>query len=111
MVLGGAAWNGVNFAVGLYLFLSIGGFLGLFVGLFAAFSSKKPLAWITCASAAAIAVVSAILACGFLFDRVRGVPLNGSIQVGSFPSPIIFLYGLALICCSIEAFIYFPKTQ
>jgi ABC-type branched-subunit amino acid transport system permease subunit len=111
MVLGTAAWNGVNFAVGLYLVLAVGGFVGLFVGLFAAFSSKRPLAWITCVSAGAIAALSAILTFGFLFDPARGVPLSSEILIGSFHPPIIFLYGAAFVCCSIEAALYFPKTR
>lgn len=110
-VLGGAAWNGVNFVVGVYILFSVGGFLGLLAGFGAAFSEKRLFAWVTCLSAAAVAVLSAIFAYGFLFHRTQGVPLNSPLIVGRFHVPIILLYSISLVCCSIEALLYFPKAK
>jgi membrane associated rhomboid family serine protease len=95
----------------LFLFLSVGSVAGIFAGIFAAFSRKKPLAWITYVSASAMAVLSAILACDLLFDHSRRNPLSKELFIGSFHSPVIFLYGVAFICCSIEALIYLHKAQ
>jgi len=109
--LGTAAWCGVNFAVGAYLFWAVGGFLGLFAGLRAIFSSKKVYTWITCISALAIACLSAIFGCGFIFGRDPAVPFTDPLYFGPFHAPIIALYGAAFICCSVEALIYYPKTK
>ena len=49
-----AGWNGVNFVLGLYLVLSLGGFLGMFAGFVSAFSRKTVFAWITVASSVVI---------------------------------------------------------
>lgn len=111
IVLGGAAWNGVNFVVGFYLFISIGGFVGLFAGFGAAFSHKRLLAWITCVSAVAIGILSAFFACSFVLTRESDVPLNSPLLIGGFQIPILSLYAAAVICCSIEALLYFPKPK
>jgi hypothetical protein len=109
--LGTAAWCGVNFAGGLYLVLSAGGFLGLFTGFFSAFSRRRVIAWITCSSSLAIATLSAIFALGFILGRTAGVPLSDPIFMGRFSAPILSLYGVAFVCCSVEAALYFPKTR
>jgi hypothetical protein len=111
MVLGSAAWNGVNFAVGSYLFLSAGGVAGLLVGFVAAFSRKKLLGWITCVSAGTIAGLSALFACSLLLDRSRGVPLSGPVIIGGVHASMIVFYGVAFVCCCLEALLYFPKTE
>ena len=111
IAIGSAAWSGVNFVVAVYLFLSIGGFVGLLAGLCVAFSPNRPFAWVTSISAAAITAVSAIFAYGFVFDRAREVPWNNPIFIGGFHTPILSLYGIALVCCSIEALLYFPGAK
>jgi hypothetical protein len=114
MVVGLAAWSGINFAVGLYLFFSFGGTIGLFAGFLAAFSTKRLVSWITCVSALAVAGVSGFLGLGFLFYRPPGVPLNSPIFIGGLSVPLLLVYCVALVCCIIEAFLYFPrkiKTQ
>jgi hypothetical protein len=110
-VLGDAAWNGVNFVLGLYLVLSVGGFLGLFAGFCSAFSRKRVFAWIACVSSLTIACLSAILALGFIFGRTPGVPLSNPISYGPVQVPLLLLYGVALVCCSIEAALYYPSAQ
>jgi len=109
MIVGSAAWNGVNLAVGLYLFLSLAGVAGLFVGFFAAFSHKMVLAWVTCAGAITLAGLSVILGYGFIFYRVRtrGVPWSDPLYIGGLHAPLIVLYGVTLVCCSAEALLYF----
>ena len=76
LVVGGAAWNGVNLVVIVYLLLSTGGLLGLLAGFPAAFIAKRVLAWVTVISATSIALVAAIFAWGFWVSRDRGVPFN-----------------------------------
>jgi hypothetical protein len=61
MVLGGAAWGGVNAMMITYLLVSMGSFLGLFSGLFAAFSKRTVLSWVTCLSGAGLALMSLVL--------------------------------------------------
>jgi hypothetical protein len=109
--LGTAAWCGVNFAVGVYLFLAVGGFLGLFAGFRAISSSKKVYTWITCISALAIACLSAIFGCSFIFGRDPAVPFTNPLYFGTLHAPIIALYGAAFICCSVEALIYYPTMK
>ena len=111
MVLGAAAWGGVNIALGIYLFLATGGIVGLLAGFFAAFSRKVLFAWVTCASAIAVAGLSAIFAGAFLFDRDGSVPLNDPISFGSVHAPILVFYSLALVCSCVEALLYFPKAR
>ena len=111
MVLGAAAWNGVNLAVCLYLCFSVAGVLGLLAEFFGAFSQMRLLAWITCAGAAMIAGMSVLLAYDFLFSRDPQVPLNSPFFIGSFHEPIIVLYGAALVFSTTEALFYFPKTR
>src|ERR1700722_15536438 len=91
--VGDAAWNGINLALGLCLFLSVGGFLGLLAGFCAALSSRKLYAWITCVSTLAIACLGIFLGCGFIFDRDPAVPFTSPAYFGAFHAPIIVLYG------------------
>jgi hypothetical protein len=107
--LGSAAWNGVNFAVALYLLLSIAGVTGLFAGFFAATSRNKLLAWITCASASAIVALSFVFAYSFLCCRTAGVPLSDPLYFGRLHVPLIVLYGAAFLFCSIEALLFVLK--
>lgn len=82
MVLGSAAWNGVNFAMALYLFFSIAGFIGLFAGFCAAISRKAVISWLASMSALAILFLSVIFAFGFIFDRSPGVPFGKAFHAG-----------------------------
>jgi hypothetical protein len=109
--VGDAAWNGINLAVGLCLFLSVGGFLGLLAGFCAAVSSRGLYAWITCISALAVACLSIFLGCEFIFGRDPAVPFNRPVYFGAFHAPIIVLYGVAFVCCSVEAVLFYLKTQ
>jgi len=111
LAVGTAVWGCVNFVAGLYLFLSVGGIVGLLVGFFAAFSHKRLLCWVTCVSAGAIASLSAVFAYGFFVERASGVPLNNPVHYWGIHAPIILFCGAAFVFCSIEALIYFPGTQ
>lgn len=106
--VGSAAWNGVNWIVCLYLIASTGGFIGLLAGFWSAFSSRSFPKWVTCFAALAVVVVSAIYAAGFIFTRTAGVPLSEPIYFGSFHPPILVLYAAAILCCLVEALLYFP---
>ncbi len=108
-VLGGAAWNGVNFVVVLYIVLSAGGFVGLILGFWAACSRTKILLWITSVSALAIAGLSALFAISFIFYRTPGIPLSHPVFIGPLHVPILLIYGAAFVFCSIEALLYLPK--
>ena len=109
--LGTTAWGGVNLALSLYLFVSVAGFLGLFVGFCSAFSQKRLLAWITFISAIGVGTLSVLYSLGFLFGRTSGVPLSDPLYRGSFHAPIIVLDGTATFCCLVEALLYLPKTK
>ena len=109
--VGSAAWNGVNFVVCLYLIASVAGTVGLVAGFCSAFSQRRLLEWITCVSALAIVALSAIYAAGFIFGRTPGVPLSDPIYFGRFHAPILLLYGVAFLCCLIEALLYFPHDK
>jgi hypothetical protein len=111
LVLGDAAWNGVNFALGLYLVLSVGGLLGILGGFFSVFSHRRVYEWITCAGSATIAGLSAIFAFGFIFSRARGTPLNGPIIIGGVQVPLLLFYGWACLCCAIEAALFYPRVR
>jgi hypothetical protein len=107
--LGSAAWNGVNFAVALYLLLAVAGVTGLLVGFLAATSRNRLLAWITCASASAIVALSIVFAYSFLCCRTPGTPLNDPLYFGRLHVPLIVLYGAAFLFCSIEALLFILK--
>jgi len=104
-IMGAAAWNGVNFVVILYMFLSIGGSLGLLSGTVTAFSPRPVFAWITGISALAIFSLSLLFLLSFLFTRDPAVPLNDPMGIGPFQLPTIALYGFALIFCSMVIFL------
>jgi hypothetical protein len=112
LTLGLAAWNGVNWAVCLYLIASAGGFIGLLAGFRSAFSARKILRWITCVSALAIISVSVIYASGFIFGRAAGVPLGYTMYSGGsqarLQAPVLAVYAVAILCCLIEALLYIP---
>ena len=76
LTLAAAAWGGVNLAMALYLIAAIGGFFGLFTGLYPLTSMKRALAWITALSAAAIACLGVICIYRFLWNRDPKVPLG-----------------------------------
>jgi|SRR5271165_6228404 len=108
---GSAAFNGVNFIVCLYLVAAAAGAIGLVAGFVSAFSQRRLLEWITCISALAIVALSAIYAAGFIFGRTAGVPLSDPMYFGRFHVPILVLYGVAFLCCLIEALLYFPHDR
>jgi ABC-type branched-subunit amino acid transport system permease subunit len=110
MVVGGAAWNGINFAVAIYLMMSIGGVLGLLAAFPAAFRHNKTYAWITSVSASSIAIVALIFACGFMRSRSRGLQNDSPLYIGGIHAPVIVFYGAAFLCCSIEALLYGTKV-
>lgn len=107
-VLGTAAWAPrMNLALALYLLFAITGFFGLFAGFRAPFSTKPVYAWTTFLGAAAIACLSVIFACDFIWGRNKDVPLSdGPIYFGHFRAPLLALYGAALFCCSVEALVH-----
>jgi len=110
-VLGDAAWNGINVAMGIYLLLSIAGVLGLVAGFRAAFYPKGRFALITCISALAIAGLSLLFGLSFLISRTPGVPLSDPMVIAGFSSPIILLYCAVFFICSVEAFLFFPRNR
>ncbi len=110
-VLGDAAWNGLNFALSMYLFLSAAGTLGLLLGVFTVFSRKTIFAWITCISAATVAGLSILFGLSFIFGRDTEVPLNSPVYYGHLVIPILALYGIVAVCCSAEAILFFPRNS
>lgn len=110
-VLGDTAWNGINFALGLYLLLSTAGSLGLLAGAIAVFSRKAFFAWITCISAATIAGLGALFSLGFIFGRDSQVPLNDAVHYGHVAISVLALYAAAFVCCSVEILVCFPRKQ
>ena len=111
-VVGGAAWGGVNFFVGLYLFMCVAGVIGLFTGLYAAFSRKRFFAWTTCAGALSFVALSVILAAGFIFGRDPSLPLDsGATYFGRFHPPDLVLYVIAIIFSGVEVLLYFPNAR
>lgn len=112
LTLGDAAWNGINFVLGLYLFLNCAGSLGLIFGCFAAYSEKRALARIAFFGASVVAGLSTIFALGFIFGRTSGVPLNDPFYFfGVVKVPILGFYAFVAACGAIEAVLYFPKTK
>lgn len=65
MVVGGAAWNGINVAVAVYLLMSVGGVLGLLAGFPATFGAKKNLCSDHRCERIVYRSVSSDLRCGF----------------------------------------------
>jgi hypothetical protein len=111
LTVGSAAWNGVNFAVCVYLIASTGGILGLLAGFWSAFSPRRVPSWTTSASAAAIACLSLVYTAGFIFARDPGVPWNDPFYLGIIHAPLIAFYAAGFVCCSLEALIYFPRIR
>jgi hypothetical protein len=101
--LGSAAWNGVNFAMAVYLFLAVLGFLGLLISLVATSSGKSVFLWIAASSAIVVGGLSLVYLGGFLFSRTPGVPLMDPLIIAGVPIPIIAYYGFALVCCLVVA--------
>jgi len=110
-VLGDAAWNGVNFALGVYLLLSVGGALGLLAGLRAAFCPKGLFASIAFISAILIAALSLFFGLSFIISRAPGVPIGDPIYIAGFRTPVVSLYGAAFLFCSVEALLFFPRHR
>jgi hypothetical protein len=98
---GTAAWNGVNLAVALYLFLSFAGSIGLLVGTLTAFSKKAIFAWMTGLSAFAITCLTFVFLFGFLFGRLPEVPLGEKIEILGLHAPLLVFYCFSLVTCSI----------
>ena len=95
----------------LYLIASVGGSIGLLAGFCSAFSHSKVFKWITCVAALAVVSVTAIYAEGFIFGRAAEVPLSDPMYFGSFHAPILLLYAAAILCCLVEALLYFPAER
>jgi len=109
--LGSAAWNGVNFVVCLYILASVGGTVGMLAGFCSAFSQRTVLKWITFMGALVLVTLGAIYAAGFIFSRSDGVPLDSPVYFGSIRAPILLLYAIAILCCLVEALLYFPGRR
>jgi len=112
IALGTAAWNGVNFAVGLYLFLSAAGSLCVLAGVFAAFFQGSIFPRIACISASVIAGLSAFFGLWFIFGRGYGVPLDEPFFfAGSARVPLLVIYSFAFFCSAVEVLLYLPETK
>ncbi|HZB88584.1 MAG TPA: hypothetical protein VE291_08015 [Terracidiphilus sp.] len=111
LTIGSAAWNGVNFVVGLYLLLSFTADIGLFFGFWAAYSNNPIPARVVLLSAVVIASLAAIYACGFLFGRSPGVPLNDPLYVAGLAIPVVALYAVTFLCSSVEAGLFFNQAR
>jgi hypothetical protein len=111
LCLGNAAWNGVNFAMTIYLLFSAAGFLGLFAGFRATNPQKRVSSWVTCVSSFIVVCLAAILATSFICCRTPGVPVGEEISFGFLHLPILLPYGWIILCCLIEIVIFIPKTR
>jgi hypothetical protein len=109
--LGDAAWNGINFWMGLYLTLSGIGVLALLVGFYSAFSIRRFCSSITFCGALLPVCLSAVYAAGFLIGREAGTPLLDPLYIGGMPVPILVIYGAVFFICAVEAILYFPSFR
>ena len=96
-IAGNAAWNGVNFAVGTYLFFGALSVLGLLVALFASWSDHLVFTWIGGLSAATVACLDTLFICGFLFRRDASVPLSDPEEFARIWAPYLLWAGCALV--------------
>jgi len=102
VVLGDAAWNGVNFVMALYLLFSLGGFLGLVVALITS-SSKRPLfVWMAGLSSLAITCEALSFALGFIYGRNPRVLLNEKVGMFGIRGPLLAFYGFSIVSCSVQ---------
>ena len=109
--LGNAAWNGVNFAMALYLLIATIGFFGLLTSLVTIRSRKSVFLWIAASSAIAVGGLSLLFLGSFVLSRTRGVPLMDSFIIASVPMPVIAYYGFAVACCSVLAVASLQKLR
>jgi hypothetical protein len=108
LTFGTAAWNGVNFAVSLYLVASCLGWIGLLAGTCAVFSSRRLFWWITFVGAMLIAGTGIVYAVGFLWSRDPSDPWNSPFEFATIRAPLLLFYFIAISVCSLEAWIYSP---
>src|SRR5947209_3573890 len=94
-VVSTAAWNGVNFALVAYLFVSSAGVLALIASLCSPWLHSAVFQWITWFGAIGIAGLGLVFAAGFAFGRDPQVPWNSSVGIGPIEIPFLALYGFA----------------
>ncbi|MGA7156851.1 MAG: hypothetical protein WBY53_08405 [Acidobacteriaceae bacterium] len=105
-VLGNAAWNGINFAMALYLIFAAGAATGLAIGLGMSFSDKSCFAWISEICASITATLNVVFLFGFLLGRAKGVSLTSTfVWFGVVPVPLIVGYSLSIIFCAYLAYV------
>src|SRR5438270_1806973 len=110
-VVGIAAWNGVNFALVVYLFVSSAGVLALIASLCSPWLHSAVFQWITWFGAIGIAGLGLVFAAGFAFGRDPQVPWNRSVGIGPIEVPLLALYGFAFASCAIQAVLQFPNRS
>ena len=110
-VLGTAAWNGVNFVMAAYLFVSSAGLLALIASLYSPWSHSAVFRWITWSGAVGIACLGLVFSAGFAFGRDPEVPWNSSMGIGPVEIPLLALYGFAVASCGIQAVLQFPNRS
>lgn len=109
--LGTAAWNGVNFAMAIYLFVSAAGLLAILAGFCAAFSGKALFHWVSFIGSVSIALLSLTFAASFILSRTPGVPLNDWYEIFGIKAPILAFYATAFGCCSVQALVQFSNGR
>ena len=110
-VVGTAAWNGVNFAMATYLFVSSAGLLALIASLYSPWSQSAIFRWITWSGAIGIACLGLVFSAGFAFWRDPQVPWNSRVGIGPIEIPALAVYGFAVASCAIQAVLQFPNRS
>lgn len=110
-VLGTAAWNGVNFAIVVYLFVSSAGVLALVASLCPPCLRKAVFRWIIWSGAVGIACMGLVFIAGFVFGRDPSVPWNSALKIGAIKIPYLAFYGFVIVSCLIQAVVQFPNRQ
>ncbi len=108
-VLSYAAWNGVNFAMAVYLFVSSAGLLALAASFCSPCLQKTVFRWISWSGAVGIACLGLVFGAGFVFGRNPEVPWNSGPTIGPIEVPFLAVYGFAVVACAIQAVLQFPS--
>jgi cytochrome c biogenesis protein CcdA len=109
--LGYAAWNGINFVMGLYIGFSVVGFIGLIIGIFMASSQRAIFVWIIGLSAGVIGCLALMDLYGFVFHRAPELPLTQNMWLAGIPIPIIASDAFPVIACSMQILICIRRMK
>lgn len=102
MAIGIVSWGGWDYTIAIPLIICVLGLTGVFLSLVAFRSDGTAMVWATLISVTGIVCVTILFLAEHLFFRDEGTPLLARVPVFGLEVPLVFLYGVTLLTCSVQ---------